>query len=85
MIYIPSDPFSDPFIPFGSINYLELNNIFSSSNNSHESVDSLDSHSPNQNTEGKVNDTLSNSEVSGAKSQDLRFETWDNLGKIIQS
>ena len=31
MFYFPQDPFSDPFIPFGSLDYLEVNNIFSSS------------------------------------------------------
>ena len=36
-LYIPSDPFDDPFIPFGSINYLEFNNIVSSSHLSQES------------------------------------------------
>lgn len=30
-IYVPSDPFNDPFIPFGSFSYLE-NNIFHNQN-----------------------------------------------------
>lgn len=36
-IFVPSDPFSDHFVPFGSLTYLEANNIFHSSLHNNES------------------------------------------------
>lgn len=83
IIYIPPDPFSDPFIPFDFLNYLELNNIFSSHKNSF--VDSLESFSQTQTSPEKVNENLSTTKVSVHKSQDLHFESWDELGKIVQT
>ena len=99
--YFPSDPFSDPFIPFGSLDYLELNNMFSSTNLSKNSSplsdDSLgpnypDSPSPNSSLAHKQEEELTHHKTSSVptdetkpkKSKTLKFEAWDELGKIVQ-
>lgn len=38
-IYIPTNPFNDDFIPFGSLSYLETNNIFHTPLSGHLSAD----------------------------------------------
>lgn len=42
-IYVPSDPFSDPFIPFGSLSYLKTNNIFNSPTFQEKAIDNEES------------------------------------------
>ena len=64
-----------PLSPFGSINYLEFNNIFSSSHLSQESDQS--SLGSNEGKSPLVNSTEN-------KLTWASFEPWDELGKVVK-